>query len=66
MKIYNLILLNFCFLQFISISFGMNREGPSGSQQPRGRNVCIIVTKFNKQKILIGFYSIERTNSSFA
>jgi len=31
MKIYNLILLNFCFIQLFSLLFGMN-PGPSGSQ----------------------------------
>ena len=33
MKIYNLLLLNFYFLQLISLLFGMHPgEGPSGSQ----------------------------------
>uniref|UniRef100_A0A915LJV0 Uncharacterized protein n=1 Tax=Meloidogyne javanica TaxID=6303 RepID=A0A915LJV0_MELJA len=35
MKIYNLILLNFYFLQLFPLLFGMNPgEGPSGSQEP--------------------------------
>jgi len=56
MNIYNLILLNFCFIQLFSLLFGMN-PGPSGSQprvmypgegsgsQPMEPDVCIIVAK---------------------
>jgi len=46
MKIYNLILLNFYFLQLIPLLFGMNPgEGPPGLGQTAETNVCIILEK---------------------
>jgi len=51
MKIYNLILLNFCFLQLFPLLFGTDPGEGSGSKQKSSQGVSIIITKYKRNYI---------------